>query len=326
MCMAVDSILDRDLLMLQDGTLTRTQARDMGLTDKAIAAALRSGRWQRLYSGVYAAFSGPPGRGAWLWAAVHSAGPDAVLSYRTAAELYGLVRGHSQPVHVTVPSGVHVVRRPGVALHHSHRVAQARHPALLPPRTRIEETVLDLAQAAGGLDDALGWVFRGCGTRLTTADRIGAAMSLRRRMRWRREITRALDLGREGAHSLLEWRYADGVERSHGLPRGSRQHRIQRGGHRQYQDVSYDGFDTIVELDGRVAHPSYARWFDIRRDNANIADGWVTLRYGWADVTERRCEVATEVGAAIRQRGWSGALRRCCSGCRIQDTASQRRP
>jgi hypothetical protein len=315
-----DRILDRDLLTLQDGTLTRAQALYMGLTDKAISARLQSGRWQRLYPGVYAAFSGDPGRSAWLWAAVHSAGPAAVLSHQTAAEIYGLagVSGPSQLVHLTVPSGIHVVRRAGVALHHSRRVAQARHPVLLPPRTRIEETVLDLTQTAGSLDGALDWVFRASGSRLTTADRIGAAMSLRRRMRWRDELTRALDLEQSGIHSLLEWRYADGVERPHGLPRGRRQHRARRGGRSQYQDVSYDGFDTIVELDGRAAHPSYGRWRDIRRDNANIVEGQVTLRYGWADVTERKCEVAVQVGAAIRQRGWSDPLRRCGSRCRIQ--------
>ena len=34
---------------------------------------------------------------------MHSAGPDAVLSHQTAAGLYALMSGHSQPVHVTVP-------------------------------------------------------------------------------------------------------------------------------------------------------------------------------------------------------------------------------
>ena len=303
-----DDDMSRDLLMLQDGTLTRAQALNMGLTDKAISARLRSGRWQRLYPGAYAAFSGEPARSAWLWAAVHSAGPHAVLSHQTAAEIYGLVRQATGPIHVTVPSGARVVRRPGIALHHSRRVAQARHPALLPPRTRIEETVLDLTQAAGSLDRALDWVFRACGSRLTTADRIGAAMSLRLRMRWRAELACALGLAEDGVHSLLEGRYADGVERAHGLPVGTRQQRVRRACRSQYQDVSYDGYRTIVELDGSATHRADTRWRDIRRDNANVAEGWVTLRYGWADVTERACEVAAEVAAALRQRGWPDPL------------------
>ena len=54
-------------------------------------AKLDSGRWRRLHSGVYAAFTGPPDRAPVLWAAVLGAGPRAVLSHQTAAELHGLL-------------------------------------------------------------------------------------------------------------------------------------------------------------------------------------------------------------------------------------------
>ncbi len=50
---------------------------------------------------------------------------------------------------------------------------------------------------------------------------------------------------------------------------------------------------------------------DSRRDNAALLDGEVTLRYGWADVTERSCLVAWEVAASSCARGWSGQPRRC---------------
>jgi hypothetical protein len=52
----------RELLGCQRGVLSRAQALDVGLTDKAIAVRLRSGRWQRLHTGVYATFSGEPSR------------------------------------------------------------------------------------------------------------------------------------------------------------------------------------------------------------------------------------------------------------------------
>jgi hypothetical protein len=54
----------REMLHRQRGVLTGAQALDAGLTDKAIAVRLRSGRWQRLHTGVYAAFSGEPSRDA----------------------------------------------------------------------------------------------------------------------------------------------------------------------------------------------------------------------------------------------------------------------
>jgi hypothetical protein len=46
----------------------------------------------------------------------------------------------------------------GVALHLSGRLDEARHPARRPPRTRIEETMLDLAETAAGLDQAIAWL------------------------------------------------------------------------------------------------------------------------------------------------------------------------
>jgi predicted transcriptional regulator of viral defense system len=150
-----------ELAAHQCGILTTEQVVRGGLTRSAIAAHLRAGRWQRIHRGVYATFSGEPGRLAILWAAVLSAGPGAVLSHQTAAELAGLTDRVSDLIHVTVP----VERRPakmgGLVIHYSARALQARHPARLPPQTRVEETILDLANAARTVDDACAWVFRG---------------------------------------------------------------------------------------------------------------------------------------------------------------------
>jgi very-short-patch-repair endonuclease len=85
----------------------------------------------------------------------------------------------------------------------------------------------------------------------------------------------------------------------------------------RYQDVRYERYRLIVELDGRAAHPEQQRWRDIRRDNASAAEGCVTLRYSWFDVTQRTCAVAAEVGGVLRSRGWAGRPRRCGPGCTI---------
>ena len=70
---------------------------------------MRSGRWRLLHPGVYVTFTGVPGRGARLWAAVLSAGPGAMLSHQTAAELQGLADKATNPIHVTVPHERHVL-------------------------------------------------------------------------------------------------------------------------------------------------------------------------------------------------------------------------
>jgi hypothetical protein len=100
-----------------------------------------------------------------------------------------------------------------------------------------------------------------------------------------------------------------------GLPTGNRQILVVRGRSRTYEDVRYQDYGTCVELDGAVAHPAGSRWRDTRRDNANAADGIITLRYGWTDVAYRPCAVAAEVARALQRRGWAGSLRRCGPGC-----------
>ena len=300
------------------GMITRRQAFGAGLTRDAIGARINGGRWQRVYPGVFAVFSGEPCRVAALWAAVLWAGPGAALSHHTAAELHGLTRKPPQLVHVTVPADRRVRRVPGIVIHRSARILTARHPAQSPPRTRIEETVLDLTQLARTFDDAFGWVSAACGGRLTTPQRIGAAMSQRARVRFRDALELALDDITGGVHTILERRYLRDVERPHGLPSAERQIRVVRGNRSEYRDVLYKKYLVAVETDGRLAHPAEARWGDVHRDNAAAADGIITLRYSWSDVTTRPCSVAAEVGAVLSQRGWPGPMRPCGPCCTLR--------
>lgn len=282
-----------------------------------MSSRLRSGRWQQLYRGVYATYTGELGREAWLWAAVLRVGPDAVLSYQTAAELDRLAPRPSTLIHVTVPRERHVRVIPGLVIHRCNRIQLARHPSLTPPRTRIEETALDLAQSAADLDDAYAWLARACAGRLTTPARLWAAMAARRRMRWRGELAAALGDVSAGAHSTLERRYIRDVERAHRLPSARRQVRTARGTRTEYKDALYEEFGVGVELDGDLAHPPEAHWRDRHRDNAAAVDGIITLRYSWPDVIRRPCHVAAQVAAVLRQRGWRGRPRPCGSHCPV---------
>jgi hypothetical protein len=158
----------RLLLAEQAGVLARWQAPSVGLDGAVIDARLRRGRWQPLYRGVYAAFTGRPSRECLLWGAVLRAGPGAALSYHTAAELDGLTEIRSAAVHVTVPSERQLTPAgrpragvPRLIVHQSARLAVALHPARVPPRTRVEETVIDLVQTSASFDEALSWLAAG---------------------------------------------------------------------------------------------------------------------------------------------------------------------
>jgi hypothetical protein len=276
-----------------------------------------SGRWQCLQRGVYAAFSGEPSRETALWAALLRAGPDAVLSYHTAAERHGLIDGPSLLITITVPASKRParVKIPGVIIHRSDTILRTRHPAMLPPCTRVEDTVLDLIEVAPTFDDAYMWICRAIGRRRTTADRIYGAMDARKKMRWRREIAVALGDAEGGALSVLEYRYVHRVERPHGLPVAHRQARIRHDTGNRYLDNLYEEFGVCVELDGTTAHPADEQWRDKRRDNANAVNGIVTLRFGLLDLGDRRCETARAVAALLRRIGWTGSPRACGRAC-----------
>ena len=315
----------RDLAEQQRGILTSQQLRCCGVSRNTISSKLRLGRWQRIHRGVYATFTGEPGRLAVLWAAALSAGPGAVLSHQTAAELAGLSTVPSELIHVTVPSHRRVRWTPGIVIHFSVRALEARHPAKLPPQTRIEETVLDLVDAARTIDVAGAWLTRGLGSRLTTQAKLRQALKLRARIRWRSELTELLTPDAAGLHSILERRYQHDVEPPHGLPRASRQVQFRNGDHNEYRDVLYEAYRTAVELDGDATHAGDARWWDIQRDNAAAATGIVTLRYGWFDVTQTPCRVAAELARVLAERGFAGA-RPCSAGCPVGDVGQQCRP
>ncbi len=298
------------LLRQQRGVIATWQAQPAGLTPRHAESLVRAGRWQRLHRGVYATFTGDPPRDAVLWAAVLRAGRHSILSHQTAAELDGLADKRSKLLHVTVPVSERPRPIPGLVLHSSRRILDIRHPGLLPPRTMIEETVLDLAEEADSFDDVIALLARACQRRLTFPWVLRGRAQMRAKLRWRAEIMQSLDDVEAGVHSPLEYRYLRDVERAHGLPTAERQARAIQGGRTIHRDVFYQRYGVVVELDGRASHAD-RRLQDGRRDNAAAAQGVITLRYGWADVAEHPCETASEVGQALAMRGWPAPLKRC---------------
>ena len=310
----------------QSRVVSRRQARDAGWPKGTIDSRLRSGIWQRLSRGAYATFTGDLSREAQLWAVVLWAGPGAALSHETAAELHGLIDQPRAQIHVSVPAERHPGRRRkirGVVVHRSRCLVPEWQPPWHLPRTTVADTVLDLVGQARTFDDAYGWISRAVGRRLTSPQSLSKALAGRSRIRWRAWITEALEDAADGVHSPLERNYVHGVERAHGLPTARRQAKRRHSSGTRYLDNLYEEYDLCVELDGFAAHPAESRWRDTHRDNANLVQGTETLRYGWPDVTEHRCQTAAEIAAMLRRRGWTGTLRPCGLGCPAVAAARQ---
>lgn len=312
----------RDLVLCQSGVLACWQGARLGITAETFRNHLRRGDWQRLHRGVYATFTGKPDREAQLWGALLRAGPDAVLSHHTAAERHGLLLPRpGAATHLTVPSGNNPARYgkiPGLVIHRSDTTWERRHPAMMPPCTRVEDTVLDLIKVAPTPDEAYDWICKAVGQRRTTAERLRAALHSRERFPMRSEIEAALDDAGEGMLSWLERRYVRGVERPHGLPLARRQARVRHRSGSRYLDNLYEAYRLCVELDGAVAHPAEKRWADNRRDRVNLAAAQtVTMRLGFLDLVDQAhaCKTAAEIAKVLSDRG--PAVGRSCSRCAI---------
>jgi hypothetical protein len=314
----LDRLSDRWLVLAeeQDGMVARRQLLACGLSPAQARQRVDTGHWVTVLPGVYATFTGPLSESAKVWAAVLYAGPEACASHATALWLGGALDRPPATVHLSVPGHRRVRAPAGIRVHLSRAYPERRHPSAGPPRTRIEDAVLDTADDEPELDRVLGVVFAATQRRLTTADRIRSALARRARHRWRALLNEVLAEVGEGIASPLERRYARDVERRHGLPRGERNRPERRpGGGRCYRDVRYPRWSTVIELDGREAHPDDQRFREMRRDNEAVVQGSGVLRYGWRDIAARPCAAAGQVSAVLQAHGWAGRPRRCGPAC-----------
>jgi very-short-patch-repair endonuclease len=125
----------------QHGIITRAQLLNAGVGSKHIDRWLQTWRLIRIHQGVYALGHLPPSPHAKTMAAVLACGRAAVLSHRSAAQLYGLIR-YSGPIEITARTRR---RRPGVIVHQS-KLTDAdvtRHWGI--PTTTPARTLTDLA-------------------------------------------------------------------------------------------------------------------------------------------------------------------------------------
>ncbi|SDS31057.1 Transcriptional regulator, AbiEi antitoxin, Type IV TA system [Friedmanniella luteola] len=299
---------DAQLLALaaqQDGVVTAAQTQAAGLSSQALYRLGLSGRWQRLTRSLYLAAPGPPEWRALAWGGVLLGGQDARIGGAAAGYLHGLLPAAPAQILVLVPE--HAVTRDRRPWHFRREAVGVRGASVgSPPRTSVEDTVLDLCDGSTP-SRAVGLVTDAVGGRRTSAAQLRRALDGRRRARHRQLLEELLVDVAAGAESPLEVRYLRDVERAHDLPRGDRQN---RSGLPFRRDVVYR-HGLVVELDGRLGHEGDGHFRDMRRDNRTALAGEMTLRYGTADVAGRPCSVAYQVASALRLRGWSGWLSPC---------------
>ena len=125
----------------QHGVVSREQLIDTGLGPSAIARRARAGRLHRIHRGVYAVgYARRTSMTLWM-AAVLAGGAGAVLSHRSAAELWELLQIRPGPVEISIPAATGRARRSGIVVHRRASLTPAqttqRHgiPVTVPAKT-----------------------------------------------------------------------------------------------------------------------------------------------------------------------------------------------
>jgi len=258
----------------QRGYVTRRQLLAGGVPPATIDHWIVCGRLIRVHAGVYAVGHVPQEPASRAYAAVLACGPRALLSHRSAASLWGLVKGWKEPLEVTAPAK-HV--RPGIRAHRSTTLTPAdRRRWLGVPVTSAERTVLDVAprlsnrQLTRMVNDARHAGFVKVAALTETLDRCPNHPGAER-------VRVVLAPGRGPTRSDFEDIFI-ALALEHGLPVPKVNTMVN--GHEV--DALFAAEKLIVELDGWEFHSDRQSFESDRdRDMTHAEAGYLTVRITW---------------------------------------------
>lgn len=305
-----------ELLRVQEGAVSRTQVLECGLGSAFIRQRLRRGAWVQVHPGVYLTHTGPM---TWLqraWCAILASAPAALCDESALLVASGQSNrlGGTDRIHIAIASGRRIAPKPGITLHHRLDLEADAMPNVRPPRLRVEEAVLDVAARATTEMAVIATLADPVQARLTTAERLLAALERRTRIRHRTLLRDILLDVAQGTCSVLEHRFLTRVERPHGLPRPDRQAPTGTG-RPGFRDLHYPALGLIVELDGRLFHDdALSRYLDMERDlDAAVHLDDRTLRLCWGQAVVRSCSTANKLAIIMNRHGWDGRATPCSS-------------
>jgi very-short-patch-repair endonuclease len=259
-----------DVAARQHGIVTRAQLVAAGLTTDVVDHRLKLGRLIAVHRGVYAVGHLPPSPQAKAMAAVLACGPNALLSHRSAAALYGLIRYHGKP-DVTAPTRR---RHPGINLHRSPAAERTTHYGI--PITTPARTLLDLAELLDpdSLTRAVNEAHFG---NLLSTDDVETTLA---NSPGRRTSALTRELAIPPTRSAFERAFLAMVDR-YDLPRPE----VNTIVHGYEVDMLWRPQRLIAELDGRQHELAFES--DRERDAHLLAHGLSTIRITWLRLTTK---------------------------------------
>jgi hypothetical protein len=289
--------LDRAIFELarrQHGVFGRCPLVELGLSAEAIDHRVRTGRLQLVNRGVYGLGPLQSKLAHWM-AAVLAAGPGAVLSHRSAAELWGLIGGFTAPIQLTASSGRR--QREGVRFHRPQCPDDERTTVQGIPVTTVPRTILDCA--AGMPERRVERLINEADV-LRLHDRLSLPDLLHRyprrpgsRTLW--EALQKRNAGSTRTRTEIEELLIELVDEL-GVRRPETNVVLEVDGETFEVDALWRAERIAVELDSRQFHHTpLAFERDRRRDRKLIAANWRPVRITWRQITQERAALGRDL-------------------------------
>ena len=283
----------------QHGVVSHAQLVERGVGRGAIKHRVAVGLLLPLHRGVYAVGHQALRREAWWMAAVLAAGPDAALSYRSAAEFWAIRQSARARIEVSVTH-----HRRSTARLEVHVVDMQPDEVIVEQGIRVTcptRTLLDLASVL--TVDQLEHAFNEAEyRRLTSPVSLDALLARYPGRKGTTAIRRVLENHRRNGETRsrteLE-RELLSLVRVYDLPRPIVNRQTERG----ELDARWPEAKLVVELDGFAAHGTHKAFEDDRaRDRALVVAGWRVVRITWRQLTEDADTIAAQLKTLLAQR------------------------
>jgi hypothetical protein len=278
------------------------------MTPDVIRAQIDAGRWHALGSVVVVLHNGPLERRQQMWAGVLSTGSATTLAGLTSLEAAGLRNWDDPKVHLLLPrtSGVPLSARSAalpVVVHRTRLPPQDRRgSAHRPPRCSVERSTIDAGSWLRHTRSCAGLLAAVIQQRLTTPERLKAALEQAGQIRHRRLMRLTIADIEGGAQALSEIDFG-GLCRRYGVGTVVRQQvRLDGHGRRRYLDgeiVGPSGKRLPFEIDGALHMVADHFWSDLERQNELLIAKSFPLRFSSYALRFQQERVADQVARAM---------------------------
>jgi very-short-patch-repair endonuclease len=278
--------------------LTIEQLRVAGLSPEAIEHRVRTGRLQRLWTGVYLVGPAPPHPLSLAQGGAKSCAGAAFVSCRWAMYVLGSAPVPDLPVDVTVLRGSRDGRPGKVKVHHSYllepRDTTIRHGI---PVTTAARALLDIAETAT-VPELEALKADAEVAKVLTERQLGDLLNRAGRRRGASKL-RAIQAGSTGLTRSEAERILLRLIKEAGLPLPLTNYRIGR-----YEaDFCWPHLKLIIEFDSFKHHGHYQAFHQDKRRTAELTgQGWSVMPVTWVQLTDEPLATIARISQAIALR------------------------